>query len=256
MRTSLLACLLASTLAAACASVDGLQQQTPAAPPAQNEPGETSFESIWDRLASTYDSDGDGRITPQEHGRDPQAFARLDQDGDGCLEASDFQAGDDGIQLLLAQILLGRYLQDDDRPEELTAEELESAFAAYDGDGDAALTREEFELQCDERSAGSRALIVSMDLGLQGEEAFAALAAAIDRGGDGALDYDELMAFHGRFLSSGRLPEQLFLLGRDAVGEGELAPDFALEPARGEGVVRLSSFRGSRPVALIFGSYT
>ena len=37
---------------------------------------------------------------------------------------------------------------------------------------------------------------------------------------------------------------------------GELAPDFELQDPTGESVVRLADFRGNRPVALIFGSYT
>jgi hypothetical protein len=37
---------------------------------------------------------------------------------------------------------------------------------------------------------------------------------------------------------------------------GDEAPDFELGDAKGEGRLRLSDFRGERPVALIFGSYT
>jgi hypothetical protein len=37
---------------------------------------------------------------------------------------------------------------------------------------------------------------------------------------------------------------------------GDHAPDFALAPLGGGELVRLSSFRGVKPVALIFGSYT
>lgn len=37
---------------------------------------------------------------------------------------------------------------------------------------------------------------------------------------------------------------------------GDLAPDFELQDADGNTTVRLSSFRGERPVALVFGSYT
>ncbi len=37
---------------------------------------------------------------------------------------------------------------------------------------------------------------------------------------------------------------------------GAEAPDFELAPVAGGEPVRLSSFRGARPVALIFGSYT
>lgn len=37
---------------------------------------------------------------------------------------------------------------------------------------------------------------------------------------------------------------------------GDLAPDFELEDPSREHAVRLASFRGQRPVALVFGSYT
>jgi hypothetical protein len=37
---------------------------------------------------------------------------------------------------------------------------------------------------------------------------------------------------------------------------GDLAPDFELQHANGQESVRLSDYRGQKPVALIFGSYT
>ena len=37
---------------------------------------------------------------------------------------------------------------------------------------------------------------------------------------------------------------------------GDLAPDFELQDPSGRVAVRLSDFRGKRPVALVFGSYT
>ena len=37
---------------------------------------------------------------------------------------------------------------------------------------------------------------------------------------------------------------------------GDLAPDFELREVSGKNPVRLSDFRGSRPVALVFGSFT
>ena len=43
---------------------------------------------------------------------------------------------------------------------------------------------------------------------------------------------------------------------RDALKVGEKAPDFELKTVDGKNTVRLSSFRGKRPVLLIFGSYT
>ena len=38
--------------------------------------------------------------------------------------------------------------------------------------------------------------------------------------------------------------------------EGALAPDFELRDVSGEESVRLSEFKGERPVALVFGSFT
>jgi hypothetical protein len=37
---------------------------------------------------------------------------------------------------------------------------------------------------------------------------------------------------------------------------GDMAPDFRLKTRDGKSEVALSSFRGSRPVVLVFGSYT
>ena len=37
---------------------------------------------------------------------------------------------------------------------------------------------------------------------------------------------------------------------------GDLAPDFELGDARGASTVRLSQYRGKKPVALVFGSFT
>jgi hypothetical protein len=41
-----------------------------------------------------------------------------------------------------------------------------------------------------------------------------------------------------------------------AVDVDDTAPDFTLNTLDKSGVVRLSSFRGSKPVVLVFGSYT
>jgi hypothetical protein len=43
---------------------------------------------------------------------------------------------------------------------------------------------------------------------------------------------------------------------RGATRVGALAPDFTLPAVDRSRVVRLSSFRGDRPVVLVFGSYT
>ncbi len=50
----------------------------------------------------------------------------------------------------------------------------------------------------------------------------------------------------------GRIPQR----APDRIDEGDRAPDFKLQTLDGEQEVQLSSARGERPVALIFGSYT
>lgn len=45
-------------------------------------------------------------------------------------------------------------------------------------------------------------------------------------------------------------------LDRAAPKAGDLAPDFTLSDISGTETIRLSDFRGRKPVALIFGSYT
>lgn len=44
--------------------------------------------------------------------------------------------------------------------------------------------------------------------------------------------------------------------GEGRLQPGDLAPDFDLRLVQSENRVRLSSFRGKRPVALVFGSYS
>jgi len=42
----------------------------------------------------------------------------------------------------------------------------------------------------------------------------------------------------------------------DAPAVGQNAPDFALKFLHGEKTIKLSDFKGKKPVVLVFGSYT
>jgi thiol-disulfide isomerase/thioredoxin len=53
-------------------------------------------------------------------------------------------------------------------------------------------------------------------------------------------------------LSSAARPDRV----RDATRVGDMAPDFTLASPDGKTTVQLSGFRGTKPVVLIFGSYT
>lgn len=51
------------------------------------------------------------------------------------------------------------------------------------------------------------------------------------------------------------VPEQYLHFSDATVGRGQMAPDFALPYATGEGKLTLSSLRG-KPVVLVFASHT
>ena len=55
--------------------------------------------------------------------------------------------------------------------------------------------------------------------------------------------FQSQMAWHKRY-------------GPLAPNVGDMAPDFELRDVNGENAVRLSDFRGKKPVALVFGSFT
>ena len=66
-----------------------------------------------------------------------------------------------------------------------------------------------------------------------------------------ALVADSLFAQRRRRVG-GRRPAR----HADTIRKGDVAPDFTLYRLDGDETVRLSEFRGSKPVALVFGSYT
>ena len=94
----------------------------------------------------------------------------------------------------------------------------------------------------------------------------------VDTNSDDVIDDAELKALEKRFKS--RQPRQprpdrgggdssgkqkganSSKSGDDPAAEGKVAPDFELKSLDGETSVKLSTFKGKKPVALIFGSYT
>ena len=53
-----------------------------------------------------------------------------------------------------------------------------------------------------------------------------------------------------------KLMKKQVALNREAPKVGDIAPDFTLQDITGTETVTLSDFRGKKPVALVFGSYT
>lgn len=71
-------------------------------------------------------------------------------------------------------------------------------------------------------------------------------------------DFNRMMAFTAAMEPERRIAMMQFLAERETLAPavGSAAPDFKL-PRLGSGeAVQLSSFRGRKPVALLFGSYT
>jgi hypothetical protein len=71
-------------------------------------------------------------------------------------------------------------------------------------------------------------------------------------------DFDRMMAFIGGMEPEHRTAMMQFLAERETLAPaiGAEAPDFKLPRLGSAEQVQLSAFRGRKPVALIFGSYT
>jgi Ca2+-binding EF-hand superfamily protein len=226
-------------------------------------------------LAAKYDRDGDGAVSAREYDRSSDAFARLDSNADGELTADDFPeerwARDLGIRDIppdvrarldaryAARAVVLAYLGPPAGAgaPELPRDELEQGFARLDFDASGALDRAEFG------QATAR-----LPWGGPGE-AWDLLLAAVDAPEDGEPDglvaLAELLAYHeGMSGPEGVLRgpagvdprEAAPGLAGDGPPVGALAPDFELASPDGGARTRLSQWRGKKPVALVFGSYT
>ena len=71
-------------------------------------------------------------------------------------------------------------------------------------------------------------------------------------------DFDRMQAWLAGLQAEERGELMQFILDREtrAPAVGDQAPDFDLPRVDAKGSVRLASFRGVKPVALIFGSFT
>lgn len=214
-------------------------------------------EEVWSHFKTQYDKDGDGRITREEHGRGEDQFDNLDRDGDGVITEADFQrrrrAGGGGG---------GRQRPD---PDAMLARQLGEMFGTFlNRDGEAGLSEKEWEkmilaLEPDQDGVISDESLSGLT-GLAGQGPMARmgpnLERLLDRNRDRAVTESDLRAV---FAAMDRNGDGLVEQGTEIdmpPGVGEMAPDFTLPLSTGDGDVSLSSFRGKKPVALIFGSYT
>ena len=71
-----------------------VDDETPAETPPAEEPKEPSARSTWEYLSEKYDADSDGKISPEEYGRDETHFKRLDIDSDGFIAKAEIEERD------------------------------------------------------------------------------------------------------------------------------------------------------------------
>lgn len=175
----------------------------------------------WDWLATRYDADKNGRITRAEFQGPAELFDRLDRDHDGVLTVDDFDWSDRSPFL---------------RQLRMTAQ----WFRGIDTNSNGRISREEWEAFFT-RAAKGKNHLSREDL----REALNPPQPA-KSGGD---EPSPLVLIRG--LLSGELGSLW-----EGPGISQKAPDFALQTQDGKRQVRLSDFRGKKPVVLIFGSFT
>ncbi len=241
MKTALLFLALAAPLIA--------QESRPSkeAPDPTNEGARIKLERLWTFIQERYDKDGNGRVTVAEYARGRVQFNNYDTDRDGILTEKDFpdEAWYNGFGSGVAREA------DLNRNREVTAEEWLAYLDRLDADKDGEMTQDEFGRVYSPLMAARMSIVaLSFDQDMDGKitrQDYAMIFGDLDRNKDGVLAGAELQAK----VRVGNSPS------RAVPAVGTVAPDFELPLADdAEKTVRLSSFRGNKPVALIFGSYT
>ncbi len=230
---------------------------------------------LWEVLGERHDKDKDGKITATEYGRGEDKFRNWDSDGDGVLTKTDFQnrgqrrgrggkrGGHRGHRGTGAStnFILARFVArpaDGNKDGQVTAGEWKEFCRRLDCNRDGIVSREEFPF----------AKYLS-------DRRFGMLRRALDEDQDGSVQYREIAAVFlkldrdkSKKLTGAEMGSNRARSGRGRGNEagvpqpGQLAPDFDLplvdqpKGTKKEATIKLSSFAGKKPVALIFGSYT
>ena len=178
----------------------------------------------WDGLKGRFDKNKDGRVTAAELGGRADLFESLDRDGSGAVTADDLDWSDDSPYA--RQFSLATQL-----------------FRRADKNGDRKLTKEEWAAVYDQAAKGKE---------------------TVDPEAIRRLLFPPPAPRPPKGMSFGPPKEVLLLglltgeLGSAAEGPrlGADAPDFTLSSPDGETTITLSSYRGKKPLVLIFGSFT
>ena len=234
---------------------------------AQGERRREGENDRWAFYSRKYDANRDGKVTADEYGRSKETFARLDQDGNGVLTKDDFAARRRGrggrrsgaMTEMMFKRILSRSADENDSGT-IEASEWTAFKKKLDGDGNGVVSTEEL-VQAGTPERFAERLVSRLDLNEDGRtsvEELGQLYGRLDKDKSGSLEKKELtMERRRRMGRRGQGGERGRKLEDGVPKPGEMAPDFKL-PILGKkkGSVQLSRFKGKKPVALIFGSYT
>lgn len=223
--------------------------------------------TVLDYLLERYDKNGDGQISAGEYARSAEHFQRLDWNRDGKIDIADFDPDRPFMMdraTIVARLMTQAFSEKDPAGEELDFDTFDQAVTSYDGDEDGFVSKEEFAAGFAERGGADESMdhysmmVEDVDQDQDGALALEELTGwfdAQDEDSDLVLTGNEVRALMFRRMSSRNRDKEP--VADDAPNaRGKVAPDFELRPPDGGEPVRLSSFAGKRPVALIFGSYT
>jgi len=184
-------------------------------------PGQSRYGWKW--LAARCDANKDGKIERREFPGSDDLFKRLDRDHDGVLTAADFDWSDSSP--LAQRARLARTL-----------------FYFLDANSNGRVSRQEWDAFF-ARAAAGKSYLTPDDL----REAMQPRSA----GKPGTSDDGPSPLVFLKGLLCGELGSML-----EGPGVGQLATDFTLPTFDGKGKIRLSQFRGQKPVVLVFGNFT
>ncbi len=186
-------------------------------------PGQSRYG--WEWLVQRNDANHDGKVTREEFKGPAEMFDRLDRDRDGVLTADDFDWSENSSLIRQSRSM---------RP----------WFRAIDANSNGRISRQEWEAFFAKASRGKDYLTP--------DDLREMLQPPEKKDKDDKRSNDD--------------PSPLVLIKGFLTGElgsifegpaiGERAPDFTLKTQDGKQEIRLSDFRGQKPVVLIFGSFT